>query len=43
LAVDGGVPGVVGLSRFLRERAGTAAIPINPEGLFGGFDSGITR
>jgi hypothetical protein len=28
LAVDGSVPGVVGLSRFLRERAGTAAILI---------------
>jgi len=36
-AVDGGVPGVVGLLRFLRKRAGTAAILIHPEGGFRGF------
>jgi hypothetical protein len=43
LAVDGGVPGVVGLLRFLRKRAGTAAIPVYPEGRFRGFGDGITR
>jgi len=41
-AVDGGVPGVDGLSRFLRERAGTAAIQIIPEGDLVVLVSGIT-
>jgi hypothetical protein len=43
LAVDGGVPGVEGLSRFLRERAGTAAIQIIPKGDLVVLVSGITR
>jgi len=38
-AVDGGVPGVVGLLSLLYDkRAGTAAIPNYPEGLLVEFD-----
>jgi hypothetical protein len=38
-AVDGGVPGVVGLLSLLYDkRAGTAAIPNYPEGLLIEFD-----
>ena len=38
-AVDGGVPGVVGLLSLLYDkRAGTAAIPNYPEGLLSEFD-----
>jgi hypothetical protein len=43
-AVDGGVPGVVGLLSLLYDkRAGNAAIPNYPEGLFLDFDFKMSR